>query len=66
MEKETVDVGDVKQTKKRKKKHQLEREQELEDMKQILDTPFGRRFIWRVLKKCRMFDTISHHDPQGS
>lgn len=63
MQAETVNVSDSKQTKGRKKKHELAREGELEDMRVLMKTPSGRRFIWRVLSKCHMFHTTSHHDP---
>lgn len=55
------DVGDAKKVKKRKKKHQLVRERELEEIKQLLSTSYGRRFLWRVLTQCGMFKTLSVH-----
>ena len=59
---EQIDVGDVKQVRKRKKKHELIRDQELEDIRVLLKLPSGRRFLWNLLSKCKIFETISNHD----
>src|SRR3990167_2755508 len=55
-----IDVGEKEQVKTRKKKYKLVRENELEGIKQILGTPLGRRFLWRVLARCHMFHSISY------
>lgn len=34
------------------------RKQELEDIKSILKTDEGRRFIWRLLSHCKVFNSI--------
>lgn len=34
---------------------QLEREQEREDLGRVMDTKWGRRFIWRQLEKAGVF-----------
>ena len=41
-----------------KKKEKFERLQELEDIKRILATDYGRRFLWRLLKWTRVFESI--------
>ena len=53
------DVGDEKKVKKKKNKQQLVRERELEEIRQVISTAFGRRFLWRILIKCGMFQTLS-------
>lgn len=59
------DVGDQKQVKKKKKKHQLVREGQLEEIRHILSTPYGRRFLWRVLIQCGMNKTLSGQTELG-
>ena len=61
-EEEIIDVGDPKKVKKEKRKYKLKRERELEEIRQILKTSFGKGFLWRILGKCHMFHTISHHE----
>ena len=61
-EKEVVDVGEEKQVKKHKEKYKLTRENELEDLKKILDTAFGSRFLWRIFERCHMYHSISGRD----
>ena len=51
----TEDVGDPKQVKAKKSKHQLAREQEIADLHAILQTYGGRAFIWRVLEQCELY-----------
>lgn len=60
---EEVDVGSSEQVKKGKKKHQLKREQEVEDIKKLLESSWGRYFVWRILQECDMFKTLSGYDP---
>lgn len=31
---------------------------ELEDVRAVISTPNGRRFIWRLLQECHVFDSI--------
>ena len=59
MEDTAVDTGDEKAVKAKKKKWQLKREQELEDIKKLIATSEGRYLIWRLLEKCKLFDSIS-------
>lgn len=60
MEEQNNNVGDQKQVRKRKKKWQLKRETELEELKHILSTPGGRWLIWRILEKCGIYQTITN------
>ena len=50
-------AADPKQVKDAKFKEKLKEEQELDDVKFILDSPQGRRFFWRYLSKCGVFTT---------
>jgi len=48
------DVGDPKKVKIRKTKHQLAREQELEELRALVETSGGRAFLWRLLEQCKI------------
>lgn len=43
--------------KKSEQKLKQEREQELNDLRVLLNTPEGKRFIWRYISKCGVFKT---------
>jgi hypothetical protein len=47
-----------KQVKKAEKVEVSKRDQQLNDLRSVLNTPSGRRVIWRFLEKCRVFNTI--------
>lgn len=47
-----------KQVHNAEKKEESIREKELNDLRQVLDTPQGRRVVWRFLEKCRVFNSI--------
>jgi len=47
--------ADPDQVKKAKDKEKYNREDELHDLKQVLSTNEGKRFIWRYLEKCGVF-----------
>lgn len=44
-------VSDPRQVDERARKARNNRKQELEDMKAVLATPEGRRFVWRLLER---------------
>lgn len=48
-------VGEPDQVKERTKRVKTERERELEDLRDILATKGGRRFVWRVLDASELF-----------
>ncbi len=52
-----MDTGDVKQVGKKKQKRKHRRDQELEDLRRILDMAGGRNFIWRLLEQCGVYKT---------
>ncbi len=51
-------VADSEQIKKGKKKERRKRQDQLNDIRQLLRTEFGKRFLWRYLSKCRIFETL--------
>lgn len=55
---ELYDAGDEIQVRKRKTKAQLQREQEISDLRAVLDTEPGKRLLWRLLGECGI-----HRDP---
>lgn len=52
---ETDDVGDESQVVKRRQNKKSVRDEELDDLKAILNTYGGRAFYWRLLSQCNMF-----------
>lgn len=57
-----IDVGDETEVTKHKKKWELKADQDEEDIRFLLSHPPGKRFLWRLLEQCKIFETISHHD----
>lgn len=53
-------AGDPKQVKTGKQKEKLRRESEINDIKAVMETKFGRRFMWRILSHCKVFESIWH------
>lgn len=56
--KNAADEGQVKDAEKKAKS---QREQELEDVRSLLATQHGRRFIWRYLSACGVFTSSWNH-----
>lgn len=54
MSEEVEDFTDPKQHKKRKKKYSLQAAQEKEDMSAMLNSPSGRRVLWRVMDQSKL------------
>ena len=54
-EKKPFDTGDEKQVKERKNVHQLARDQEVEELRALLETYGGRSFVWRLLEQCGIY-----------
>lgn len=61
-EEERYDAGDEVKVKKRKTKAQLERERQVEELREILSTKGGRYFVWRILTYCNLYKTLSWAD----
>jgi hypothetical protein len=53
-------AADPEQVEKAGKKVGLQRENELADLKAVLAMPQGRRFIWRLICHCSVFESIWH------
>lgn len=53
-----TNVADKDQITNAKKKEKLIRENELEDIKATLALPQAQRFIWRILERCKTFESI--------
>lgn len=51
-------AADEAQVKEAEKNAKLGRDQELADLKKILSTDHGRRFVWRLMSHARVFGSI--------
>jgi hypothetical protein len=51
-------AADPKQVKDARKRERTNREGELEDVRAILDTPAGKRFLWRLLDHCKISESV--------
>lgn len=51
---EQQDFTDPSQHKKRTKKYKLREAREKEDISKVLNTPHGRRFMWRILDQSKL------------
>jgi hypothetical protein len=52
-------ASDPQQVKAAGKRAAWARRQELEDVRAVLALPGGRRLIWRLLERCRVFESIA-------
>lgn len=55
--KNAADAGQVKHA---GRKDRDRRQREMDDLRAVLATPFGRRFVWRLLSHCKVFESIWH------
>ena len=53
----TFNAADEEQVKTRKRKDERVRERELNDLRVVMATVEGRRFVWRLLEKAGVFRT---------
>ena len=60
MSKKIGNSTDKKKLEEQGRKEKLIREKELDDIKEVLKTSAGRRFIWRLLSKCKAFNSVWH------
>lgn len=58
MTEKVYDASDPEQVEKAKEKERVRREQELKDIKELLNAPFGRRFLNRLLNQCNMYQPV--------
>lgn len=61
MKTEVKNAANEQQIKDSMTKEERERELELADLRFLLSHPQGRRFIWRLLKHCRVFSSVFNH-----
>jgi hypothetical protein len=50
-------AGDAKQVRKAGITEKLRRERELDDLRRLMDTDYGRRHVWLQLCRCKIFET---------
>lgn len=53
-----TNAADESQVEKAKKKEQFNRDHELNDIRSVLSTEEGKRFVWRLLSKCKTFGSV--------
>lgn len=51
-------AADEEQVKEAGKRDRMRREAEIRDLKVVLSTKEGRRFMWRLLSHCKVFGSI--------
>lgn len=51
-------AADPEQIKKAENRILNGRDREIKDLQDVLSSPCGRRFIWRLLSHCKTFETI--------
>ena len=51
-------AGDERQVKVGKETEKMRRIDELNDIRAVLQTKFGRRYLWRLLSKCGIYNSI--------
>lgn len=56
-DKKTFNASDEEQVKGRKRKEDKVRDRELNDLRKVMDSMEGRRFVWRLLEKAGVFRT---------
>ena len=61
---DNYDAGEQSSVDRKKRKYQLAREQAVEELRDILSTPAGLYFAWRMLEKAHLFSSVSHPEPQ--
>ncbi len=54
MTEEQEDFTDPRQQRRRKKKHQLQSAREKEDIGAMLNSPQGRRVLWRIMEQSKL------------
>lgn len=53
-----TDAADKRQIKNAEQREKLLRDQELSDLAMVASTIQGRRFLWRLIERCKVFETI--------
>lgn len=63
MSNNTYNAGSDQAVKKAKKKWQLRQEQNAAELEQLVNTPGGAYFLWRVLSECGLYNSAPSDDP---
>lgn len=58
-----ANAADPKQVRHATRKERSKRDREIADLRAVLDTPEGRRVIWRVLGRCGIYESSVIPDP---
>ncbi len=64
MEKKALvgNAGDEEQVAQAKGKERRVRQNQLNDVRTVLETEAGRRFVWRLLEECKAFASVKAND----
>ena len=55
---EVKNVADEKQVKRAAKRMESREDREVNDIRYVLNDKRGRRFLWRLLNECKVFESI--------
>jgi hypothetical protein len=58
MRSQVRNAADESQVKRASDKQENERDFELSDLQFVMSSPAGRRFVWRMLGHCKVFETV--------
>jgi hypothetical protein len=53
-------AGDEQQVKEARRKEKYIRKNELADVREVLAIPAGRRLLWRLMKHCKVWESVWH------
>jgi hypothetical protein len=53
-----ANTSDKSEVKRAELKEGMIRRQEMDDLRAVMNTPEGRRFIWRLMGHCRVFGSV--------
>lgn len=56
-------INDKKQVKTAEQLEEIKRRQQLNDIRTLLSSASGRRFVWRLLEKCNTFASVYSQNP---
>lgn len=59
------DAGDARQVTRKRQAAKFERDTELAELRAILKTEGGRKFVWRVLEQCRLYAPVDTMVDEG-
>lgn len=55
-----TNAGDPRQVRRAGQAERLRRTDELNDLREVLSNVAGRRFIWRLMERCKTFESVWH------